>query len=64
MYVRTYRISKIKYTTMILAAVPYVFFCAVNIPCFETKYDANLEEMPCHFLFYQPLHTSISEEYL
>ena len=49
---------------MILAAVPYVFFCAVNIPCFETKYDANLEEMPCHFLFYQPLHTSISEEYL
>ena len=37
-------------------------FFTVNIICFGTKYDANLEIMSCQVLFYQPLHTSRSEE--
>ena len=31
---------------------------------FGTKYDANLEIIYCQVLFYQPLHTSRSEELL
>ena len=29
---------------------------------FGIKYDANLEILSCQVLFYQPLHTSRSEE--
>ena len=39
-------------------------FFAVNILSFGTKYEANLEILSCQVLFYQPLHTSRSEEYL
>ena len=39
-------------------------FCTVNINCFGTKHDANLEIMSGQLLFYQPLHTSRSEEQL
>ena len=39
-------------------------FFTVNIICFGTKYDANLEIMSCQVLFYKPLHTSRYEEYL
>ena len=48
---------------MIPTAVPWAFFCSNIIICFGTTYDANLEILSCHVLFYQPLHTSRSEEY-
>ena len=47
---------------MIPTAVPWGFFYRNIIICFGTKYDANLEIMSCQVIFYQPLHTSRSEE--
>ena len=49
-------------STMILTALPRGFFYSHLIFCFWTKYAASLEIMPCHVLFYQPLHTSRTEE--
>ena len=37
-------------------------FFIVNVSSFGTKYDANLEIVSSQVLFYQPLHTSRSEE--
>ena len=41
-----------------------IFFTVKVIICFGTKYYANLEIISCQVLFYQPLHTSRSEDYL
>ena len=41
---------------------PVPWFVLVNIICFGTKHDANLEILYCQVLFYQPLHTSRPEE--
>ena len=43
-------------------AVPWGPFFTGNVLCFGTKYDANLELLSCQDLFYQPFHTSRSEE--